>query len=718
MNTKLTIKNFRVFDENGVTVDLKPITVLTGCNSSGKSSVVKAALMLNEFWKQQIEKPKTYDVKIDFSTYPINQMGRFDKILHNGSESKIVAFEYTVYSPFISKEITVRLEFVAADRDQLNNAYLQSIKLSTGEGILASISHNLSEVISRGDGVCHDLFDALKSGHFEINYNILIEDLLDFLIVGRLVEKLRTLAQSHDEQWCYPEKPISDEEYNEKKRKILEHKIRCENAKRHSDIAKCYNSRYTEISNNYGIKIAEKAQETGSLYYIPIIDDLDKMSKVEVCQCIETKLQKDEIYIERLSKIIKDFSNSEITIFSQFIKSANIENIFIHNDIDDNCIAFYIPSLEDVDAKLSNEKILEHLDKMSKEELCKHIATNYDKETIIHGKKILEEFKCSQFNTFSQFFKSIENDYISSENDLNPGRESMVKNASLFANLYSVVMNWNHLVYPEESKYYFSDDEFVYHGGPIYYEHTITRLFSQFAGDLIKECLFPAFSSISYVSSSRATIKRLYTLETKDDFSILLKKCLETGNIKPENSFINKWVKKFGIGDSITFHADSEGLGVQIRLHKTPEDKDGRLLADEGYGITQLLSMMLQIEMSGKSETTIAVEEPEIHLHPKYQSLLADMFVDAYKTFGQHFIIETHSEYLIRRLQLLVAGIETEQKLDKNDVSISYIYTKDEAEKENQPIVKNIAICEDGYLDDTFGSGFFDEATNLSRKLM
>lgn len=94
------------------------------------------------------------------------------------------------------------------------------------------------------------------------------------------------------------------------------------------------------------------------------------------------------------------------------------------------------------------------------------------------------------------------------------------------------------------------------------------------------------------------------------------------------------------------------------------------------------------------------------------------MFVDAYKTFGQHFIIETHSEYLIRRLQLLVAGIETEQKLDKNDVSISYIYIKDEAEKENQPIVKNIAICEDGYLDDTFGSGFFDEATNLSRKLM
>ncbi len=122
--------------------------------------------------------------------------------------------------------------------------------------------------------------------------------------------------------------------------------------------------------------------------------------------------------------------------------------------------------------------------------------------------------------------------------------------------------------------------------------------------------------------------------------------------------------------------------------------------------------------MSGKSETTIAVEEPEIHLHPKYQSLLADMFVDAYRERKTHFIIETHSEYLIRRLQLLVAGVETEQKLDKDDVAISYIYTKDEAEKAGQPLVKNISICDDGYLDDTFGSGFFDEAPNLSRKLM
>ena len=52
MDTKLTIKNFRVFDEDGVSIDLKPITILTGCNSSGKSSTVKAMLLINLFLKE------------------------------------------------------------------------------------------------------------------------------------------------------------------------------------------------------------------------------------------------------------------------------------------------------------------------------------------------------------------------------------------------------------------------------------------------------------------------------------------------------------------------------------------------------------------------------------------------------------------------------------------------------------------------------------------
>ena len=213
------------------------------------------------------------------------------------------------------------------------------------------------------------------------------------------------------------------------------------------------------------------------------------------------------------------------------------------------------------------------------------------------------------------------------------------------------------------------------------------------------------------------------------------------------DNFINKWIKIFGIGDRLSVKYDEEGLGATIRLHKNSEDTIGRLLSDEGYGITQLVSILLQIEstiLSAKGEyvhryhpanigidgydydkfhyemKTICIEEPEIHLHPRYQSLLADMFVEAYQKYNIHFIIETHSEYLIRRLQVLVGNKDKDSELNikNDDISIFYINSQLDVKNTGEPLVKHIKICEDGYLDDTFGTGFFDEASKLSKKLM
>ena len=107
----------------------------------------------------------------------------------------------------------------------------------------------------------------------------------------------------------------------------------------------------------------------------------------------------------------------------------------------------------------------------------------------------------------------------------------------------------------------------------------------------------------------------------------------------------------------------------------------------------------------------ICVEEPEVHLHPKYQSLLAEMFVEAYQKYNIHFIIETHSEYLIRKLQVMVA--DKEITLTPNDVSLNYV------EKDENGVSTNrkIEILEDGALSDSFGSGFYDEADTLAIQL-
>lgn len=161
---------------------------------------------------------------------------------------------------------------------------------------------------------------------------------------------------------------------------------------------------------------------------------------------------------------------------------------------------------------------------------------------------------------------------------------------------------------------------------------------------------------------------------------------------------------------------------MKIFLHRNDETED-RLLADEGYGITQLVYIILQVEtaiLTAKKEysdfhyeqQTIAIEEPEIHLHPRLQSLLAEMFVYAYKEYNIHFIIETHSEYLIRKMQLLVS----KEEIGNDDISLLYVHDADESKRPNgEPQIKDIGICSDGYLNESLGLGFFDMDTNDSK---
>lgn len=272
------------------------------------------------------------------------------------------------------------------------------------------------------------------------------------------------------------------------------------------------------------------------------------------------------------------------------------------------------------------------------------------------------------------------------------------------------------------------------------------RAMDTFIHHVVGQACSPLFlHQITYVNSSSAQVARLYSA---DDDNKMCNALRELNNRKMEydddydafysdytllihkpGSFLDRWLDKFKIGKSLDVKGTDEGLGIMVYLDKGEEK---RLLADEGYGITQLVALLLQIEnsipiiLNCDSETyinerkciynyepkTICVEEPEIHLHPKYQSLLADMFVEAYQKYNIHFIIETHSEYLIRKLQVMVA--DRENALSPNDVSLNYV------EKDENGVSTNrkIDILEDGRLSEPFGTGFFDEADNLAMDLM
>jgi predicted ATPase len=91
------------------------------------------------------------------------------------------------------------------------------------------------------------------------------------------------------------------------------------------------------------------------------------------------------------------------------------------------------------------------------------------------------------------------------------------------------------------------------------------------------------------------------------------------------------------------------------------------LITDVGFGVSQILPVVTLCYYVPEG-ATILMEQPEIHLHPMVQSGLADVFVDAVKKRNIQIILESHSEHLLKRLQLRIA----EEQLTLSDMELYF----------------------------------------------
>ena len=66
------------------------------------------------------------------------------------------------------------------------------------------------------------------------------------------------------------------------------------------------------------------------------------------------------------------------------------------------------------------------------------------------------------------------------------------------------------------------------------------------------------------------------------------------------------------------------------------------LITDVGFGVSQLLPVLVLCYYVPEN-STIILEQPEIHLHPKVQSDLADVLIDVVKNRNVQIILESHS---------------------------------------------------------------------------
>lgn len=59
---------------------------------------------------------------------------------------------------------------------------------------------------------------------------------------------------------------------------------------------------------------------------------------------------------------------------------------------------------------------------------------------------------------------------------------------------------------------------------------------------------------------------------------------------------------------------------------------------------------------------TIILDEPEIHLHPKWQLVLAELIVLIHKVFNMHILLNTHSPYFLRAIEVYSMKYEVDDK--------------------------------------------------------
>jgi AAA15 family ATPase/GTPase len=125
-----------------------------------------------------------------------------------------------------------------------------------------------------------------------------------------------------------------------------------------------------------------------------------------------------------------------------------------------------------------------------------------------------------------------------------------------------------------------------------------------------------------------------------------------------------------------------------------------------GFGISQLIPIIFSSYFY--KDRYIFLEQPEAQVHPALQSEIADVFIESAMKRGNTFIIETHSEHLIRRIMRRIRdtskGNDKQNAITPDDVSIIYV-----EKKGGQSVVKTIGLDENGELKDRWPGGFFAE---------
>lgn len=142
----------------------------------------------------------------------------------------------------------------------------------------------------------------------------------------------------------------------------------------------------------------------------------------------------------------------------------------------------------------------------------------------------------------------------------------------------------------------------------------------------------------------------------------------------------------------------------RVMFRRTSGKRTEVLPSDIGVGISQVFPVV--VLACTKESGLAAIEQPELHIHPKLQVDIADLFINSVKKNQSLFLLETHSEHLLLRLLRRVREAKEESpfSIDSNMLSVIYVENNSEGSK-----YTNLKVTEDGDFEEGWPDGFFDE---------
>jgi len=711
MIKKIGYKNIRVFKEQQW-FDLAPLTILTGPNNSGKSTIHKMlTLLINSF----VKKDNNY-----FNIESLNFTG--DVVEITGGYSSNVNYENKTspitFSFGFEDKILGNLEGYLSYKEENGTVELIEIEIRKGNDIVFNFKPVLlyslySDKELKQKGIYDEYHEKIKTWQItEFNNNLprtstLLRDSLiksknkgfESELVNDLNKKIKNGKSLSELELKLRKKYESmGVEFNSWKadQEIVEFELNTwniwdENKKCIFEFNKTVN-KISEIFDQpnaellFNTKLSELVLGKEDILNRDISADEDE-NKIKIKQ----ELIKHNILTQ--DNFVVAYKDFELSIIEAILKKIN-QNTLRQNPFDDSWEYVIFRFFFNQKSDLSNNDIRNYLLKNEDDVITKLIA---DEIVIKKSRALTPEEQKAIFSSIGNAPEKNVN--LKNDKEKNEPKEDEKNYGNLFCN----------------GVRYLLEEALPVKSLLIDLDELITRLSFSLQNKTIKR---------HYFNSDKSIVDSIF-YEMGKEYNKGIK-----GFGWKADRFIEKWIGTdgFNIADRIIPReinaeievGNFEHIGTAYYLAKKkkgkPKEFDYYPLADNGLGINYLVLLLLQIVRSAVSTAKapiLILEEPELNMHPNFQSKLAELFADAKNEFGVDFIIETHSEYLIRKLQYLTA----KNKIKPEDSIIYYFNNPDKVLPKDEKQIKGLRVLEDGSLTDDFGTGFLDEADGIALKL-